>query len=65
QNEDTFFQTLYQEVMMLVAISAIHQQSGTEIGLLYALFFTVLALFELGIELFALINFCVTFLGKL
>ncbi|MEM0800642.1 hypothetical protein J4V63_25705 [Escherichia coli] len=51
--------------MKLVAISAIHQQSGTEIGLLYALFFTVLALFELGIELFALINFCVTFLGKL
>ena len=50
---------------MLVAISAIHQQSGTETGLLYALFFTVLALFELGIELFALINFCVTFLGKL
>lgn len=59
------FQTLYQEVMMLVAISAIHQQSDTEIGLLYVLFFTVLALFELGIELFALINFCVTFLGKL
>ncbi|EBE3237054.1 TPA: hypothetical protein ACHY5U_005659, partial [Escherichia coli] len=52
------------EDMMLIALSAIHQPSVNEIGLFYVLFFGALALLELGIELFAVLMFCVTILGK-
>lgn len=49
---------------MLIALSAIYQPSVNEIGLFYVLFFGALALLELGIELFAVLMFCVTILGK-